>query len=170
MTRIGASPPQGKRPSFGDLNAGRSRGPATRYSPSTSSPTFTAPPTESVSTSSGTSSIATTSPNPLDEVFFRIVLFKLFNKIETWTALEAALGPITFKDYSFQHYDRVLTLAMARGRTIYSAAYIMPCGRPQPRPSTESTRTTSCCSNACSRTLSPSGSRSVEACSRRSCC
>ena len=68
-------------------------------------------------------------PASADEVFFRIVLFKLFNKIETWTTLEAALGPITFKDYSFEHYDRVLTRAMASGGAIYSAAYIMPAGR-----------------------------------------
>ena len=67
-------------------------------------------------------------PASADEVFFRIVLFKLFNKIETWTTLESALGPITFKDYSFQHYDRVLTRAMASGGAIYSAAYIMPAG------------------------------------------
>ena len=68
-------------------------------------------------------------PAAADELFFRIVLFKLFNKIETWTTLEAAFGAITFKDYSFEHYDRVLTLAMANGAAIYSAAYIMPTGR-----------------------------------------
>ena len=67
-------------------------------------------------------------PASADEIFFRIVLFKLFNKIETWTTLEAAFGPVTFKDYSFEHYDRVLTLAMADGTAIYSAAYIMPPG------------------------------------------
>ena len=68
-------------------------------------------------------------PASADEIFFRIVLFKLFNKITTWTTLEAAFGPITFKDYSFKHYDRVLTRAMASGAAIYSAAYIMPAGR-----------------------------------------
>ena len=67
-------------------------------------------------------------PASADEIFFRILLFKLFNKIETWTILEAAFGSVTFKDYSFEHYDRVLTLAMADGTAIYSAAYIMPPG------------------------------------------
>ena len=67
-------------------------------------------------------------PASADEIFFRIMLFKLFNKIETWTTLEAAFGPVTFKDYSFEHYNRVLTLAMADGTAIYSAAYIMPSG------------------------------------------
>lgn len=67
-------------------------------------------------------------PSQPDEVFFRIMLFKLFNKIETWTALEAALGPLTFEDYSFDEYDRILSRAMAKGISIYSAAYIMPSG------------------------------------------
>ena len=71
-------------------------------------------------------------PASVDEVFFRIVLFKLFNRIETWTALEAALGPITFKDYSFRHYDHELTRLLTTGGTIYSAAYIMPSGSRDP--------------------------------------
>jgi NTP pyrophosphatase (non-canonical NTP hydrolase) len=62
------------------------------------------------------------------EVFFRILLFKLFNKIETWELLERALGPITFEDYRFAAYDAVLTRAMQAGHRIYSAAYIMPPG------------------------------------------
>ncbi len=67
-------------------------------------------------------------PEEIDEVFFRILLFKLFNKIETWELLETTIGPLTFMDYSFERYDRVLETAMARGDTIYSAAYIMPSG------------------------------------------
>ena len=66
-----------------------------------------------------------TDPN---EVFFRIMLFKLFNKIETWTALEQAFGPLSHEEYSFRAYDRVLTRAMSEGNSIYSAAYIMPSG------------------------------------------
>src|SRR5271170_5049494 len=30
------------------------------------------------------------------EVFFRTILFKLFNRIETWEALEECLGPLTW--------------------------------------------------------------------------
>ena len=67
-------------------------------------------------------------PRSPREVFFRILLFKLFNKIETWELLEQALGPITFEDYSFAAYDEVLSRAMQAGRRIYSAAYIMPPG------------------------------------------
>lgn len=67
-------------------------------------------------------------PNSVDEVVFRILLFKLFNKIETWERLERALGPVSFADYRFDQYDKVLTKAMAEGHRVYSAAYIMPPG------------------------------------------
>jgi NTP pyrophosphatase (non-canonical NTP hydrolase) len=63
-----------------------------------------------------------------DEIVFRILLFKLFNKIETWELLENKLGVLAFSEYSFKAYDQILSKAMARGDTIYSAAYIMPSG------------------------------------------
>lgn len=62
------------------------------------------------------------------EVFFRTILFKFFNRIETWELLEKELGIISYSDYTFQDYDRVLTSARNRGQRIYSAAYIMPSG------------------------------------------
>lgn len=67
-------------------------------------------------------------PNSPREVFFRILLFKLFNKIETWQLLEETVGPVTFEDYGFIRYDEVLARALSDGRRIYSAAYIMPPG------------------------------------------
>lgn len=67
-------------------------------------------------------------PKSPREVFFRIILFKIFNKIETWKLLEHSLGPITFEDYRFSAYDSVLAGARQTGRRIYSAAYIMPPG------------------------------------------
>ena len=67
-------------------------------------------------------------PRSPREIFFRILLFKLFNKIETWELLERTVGPITFEDYRFAAYDEVLARAMQAGRRIYSAAYIMPPG------------------------------------------
>ena len=63
------------------------------------------------------------------EVFFRVMLFKMFNKIETWELLEQTLGPITAADYDFHRFDKVLAGALNGGRRIYSAAYIMPPGR-----------------------------------------
>jgi thymidylate kinase len=63
-----------------------------------------------------------------DEIFFRIILFKLFNKIETWELLTKKFGEIRYADYSYERYDRILTNAMNSGLRIYSAAYIMPSG------------------------------------------
>jgi hypothetical protein len=67
-------------------------------------------------------------PHDPHELVFRILLFKIFNKIETWQMLERSLGHLTFSSYSFGSYDKVLSDAMARGVRIYSAAYIMPPG------------------------------------------
>jgi hypothetical protein len=67
-------------------------------------------------------------PSSAPEVLFRTLLFKLFNKIETWQLLEHTFGAITFKDYRFEQYDFVLSQAMRAGGRIYSAAYIMPPG------------------------------------------
>lgn len=66
--------------------------------------------------------------NDGQEIFFRIVLFKLFNKIETWNLLRYKLGEISYKDFDAEVYDRILTDAMSLGNAIYSGAYIMPSG------------------------------------------
>jgi thymidylate kinase len=66
-------------------------------------------------------------PSP-QEVFFRILLFKFFNKIETWELLTNELGTISFAEYSFALYDAILNGAISKGVPIYSAAYIMPSG------------------------------------------
>jgi hypothetical protein len=67
-------------------------------------------------------------PSSASEVLFRTLLFKLFNKIETWELLEQTFGEITFASYQFEHYNNVLSKAMQAGERIYSAAYIMPPG------------------------------------------
>ncbi len=67
-------------------------------------------------------------PSSPEEVFFRIILFKIFNKIETWRLLENRLGNIIYTEYSFKRYDEILTEAIESGQSIYSAAYIMPSG------------------------------------------
>ena len=63
------------------------------------------------------------------DVFFRSLLFKLFNRIETWELLESELGCIRWADYSYTRYDRILSRAMEANERIYSPAYIMPPGR-----------------------------------------
>ena len=77
------------------------------------------------------SSIATIFLPAQKRCFFWIILFKFFNKIETWEAIEAEVGAVTFKDYAFKRYDRILKRAMENGIAIYSAAYIMPSGGPR---------------------------------------
>lgn len=65
------------------------------------------------------------SQDPTD-IFFRIILFKLFNKIETWRMLLSAVGEVSWRAYDRRLYDAVLTRALTSDRRIYSAAYIMP--------------------------------------------
>ncbi len=62
----------------------------------------------------------------LEEVFFKTMLFKIFNKIETFSYLERELYEINYKTFSFDRYNELLTHRMAGKNTIYSAAYIMP--------------------------------------------
>jgi len=62
------------------------------------------------------------------DLFFRTMLFKLFNKIETWELLSRELGEITWDKYSFKRFNPVLSKAIDGGTTIYSSAYIMPSG------------------------------------------
>jgi hypothetical protein len=64
-----------------------------------------------------------------DEVFFRTMLFKLFNRIETWELLEQELGALSWQSVDLDAIARVLDTAMQRGNRIYSAAYIMPAPR-----------------------------------------
>lgn len=63
------------------------------------------------------------------EVFFRTLLFKIFNKIETWESLEAVHGPLSWRTARLEAIDATLNGLIRRGRTIYSAAYIMAAPR-----------------------------------------
>ena len=60
------------------------------------------------------------------EIFFKTMLFKIFNKIETYRCLEKNIGYIDSGSYNFTQYDSILTTELAKKNTIYSAAYIMP--------------------------------------------
>jgi hypothetical protein len=62
----------------------------------------------------------------VEDVFFRTMLFKIFNKIGTWEILRRKLGQISWRSYDFENYDAVLSEAIESGTAIYSAAYIMP--------------------------------------------
>jgi hypothetical protein len=64
-----------------------------------------------------------------EDILFRILIFKFFNKIETWSILEKTLGEISYATYNRKHYDRVLNNLISNKERIYSAAYIMPSGK-----------------------------------------
>jgi len=64
----------------------------------------------------------------LRDTVFRVLLFKFFNKIETWECLEGSVGELIEATFDVNRFDRVLTAALDCGASIYSAAYIMPSG------------------------------------------
>lgn len=61
-----------------------------------------------------------------EEIFFRTLLFRLFNRIETWDALTEQLGTLTWAAFDFERYANVLDTLMESGEPIYSTAYIVP--------------------------------------------
>lgn len=63
--------------------------------------------------------------NHEEEVLFRILLFKIFNKIETWEYLENRLGNyISIYNFDFNAYSSILQSAMETGFVIYTSAYM----------------------------------------------
>lgn len=61
-----------------------------------------------------------------EEVVFRALLFKMFNKVSTWELLTAELGQLTWAEFDHAAYDKVLGDAIAAGQRLYSAAYVIP--------------------------------------------
>lgn len=61
-----------------------------------------------------------------EDTMFRLLLFKVFNKIETWEYLEENIGGIRWGSFDIYRYDKLLDESMARGNKIYSNAYMMP--------------------------------------------
>lgn len=61
-----------------------------------------------------------------DDVFFRIVLFKVFNRIETWIDLEKDVGSVELLTFNVEHYADALDRVRSSRGTLYSPAYIMP--------------------------------------------
>lgn len=67
---------------------------------------------------------AEASAEPVD-VVFRTLLFKVFNRQDTWEHLESRVGPVRWRTFDFERYRDALDEAAERG-PIYSAAYVMP--------------------------------------------
>ncbi len=63
------------------------------------------------------------------EVFFRTLLFKLFNRIDTWEYLESKLGKLSWENTRLSDADRILNEMLREAQRVYSAAYIMPSPR-----------------------------------------
>jgi hypothetical protein len=70
--------------------------------------------------------VAYTGDQTPDELFFRIILFKFFNKIETWELLAKNFGEVNYREFNLELYNHVLDEALRKGVRVYSAAYIMP--------------------------------------------
>lgn len=65
-------------------------------------------------------------PQDPEDVVLRTLLFRFFNRPETWAALEQARGAVTAANFHAESYAAILDRQMAAGQTIYSAAYIIP--------------------------------------------
>jgi len=65
-------------------------------------------------------------PQEPRDMLLRILLFRFFNKPDTWAALETARGEVTADDFDVELYSKVLDERLTRGERVYSAAYIVP--------------------------------------------
>jgi len=63
------------------------------------------------------------------ELLFRILLFKIFNKISTWEILISEMDEVKWSKYRFERYNQILHQIMEAGEAIYSGAYIMASGK-----------------------------------------
>ena len=63
-----------------------------------------------------------------DTLLLRTLLFKVFNKVDTWKAIVNSLGIPVASEFSYSSCENVLDDLRRNGRSLYSAAYIMPSG------------------------------------------
>lgn len=61
-------------------------------------------------------------------LFLRVILFKLFNKIETWELLEREFDTITEENFCLTRFSNFFDKQMTKGKRIYSNAYMMASG------------------------------------------
>ena len=64
-----------------------------------------------------------------EDIIFRMLLFKTFNKIETWKYLYEKLGEISYTSYQRKNYSEALSELYDSGNALYSGAYIMASGK-----------------------------------------
>jgi hypothetical protein len=63
------------------------------------------------------------------DILLRILLFKIFNKIDTWELISTEFGNITSLNFDFKKLNNILSDAMGAKESIYSGAYIMASGK-----------------------------------------
>ena len=60
------------------------------------------------------------------DTVFRTLLFKIFNRVDTWQMLEGELGAVSVDSFDTDGAVAVLDAALARRQRVYSGAYIVP--------------------------------------------
>ena len=68
-----------------------------------------------------------------ETLFLAVLLFKVFNRIDTWEAIVSEFGLPNAGTFDYDACDRALSNLRTR-RPIYSAAYIMPSGKTKGTP------------------------------------
>jgi hypothetical protein len=65
---------------------------------------------------------------PVDErsTVLRVLLFKIFNRIDTWRLIEDRCGTVTADNFDPAYVGELLGERLSAGERLYSAAYIMP--------------------------------------------
>lgn len=63
-----------------------------------------------------------------DTLFLRTLLFKIFNKIDTWKRIVGNLGMPVASEFDYEACGNLLDNCRRDGISIYSGAYIMPSG------------------------------------------
>lgn len=58
-----------------------------------------------------------------NELFFRTLLFRLFNRISTYEYLEEECGPITIANFHVKRWSKCLRLLQESGASLYTSAY-----------------------------------------------
>jgi hypothetical protein len=61
-----------------------------------------------------------------NEVIFRTLLFKIFNRIDTWVQFEVEFGFPNLGSFDAKRYGALLQETRTKGHCIYSNAYIIP--------------------------------------------
>lgn len=64
-----------------------------------------------------------------EDILFKTLFFKIFNKIDTWELLISEFGNISASNFDFQKINILLQDTMDAKESIYSGAYIMASGK-----------------------------------------